>query len=91
MSKIGKKKILIPKEVNVSVNDGIIYIKGPYSSKKIDLDTELFEMKFRMNKEALVRAFKDFINPFEVEDSEYIFSTKLRYDIASPYCGSEHK
>ena len=44
MSKIGKKKILIPKEVNVSINGGIIDMKGPYSSKKINLDTEFFEI-----------------------------------------------
>ena len=34
MSKIGKKKILIPKEVNVSINGDCIDIRGPYSSKK---------------------------------------------------------
>ena len=40
MSKIGKKKILIPKEVNLSINGGSIDVKGPLGSKKINLDTE---------------------------------------------------
>ena len=51
MSKIGKKKILIPKEVNVSVSGDDIDIKGPYGNKKINLDTKLFEVNIRENKE----------------------------------------
>ena len=44
MSKIGKKNILIPKEVNVSINGDTIDIKGPIGSKKINLDGKLFEV-----------------------------------------------
>ena len=32
MSKIGKKKILIPNEVNVSINENNLDIKGPYGN-----------------------------------------------------------
>ena len=39
MSKIGKKAIFIPKEVNVSINGDNLDIKGPYGNKKINLNT----------------------------------------------------
>ena len=55
MSKIGKKKILIPKEVNVSINEDIIDFEGPYSNKKINLDTKLFEVKISENKELSIK------------------------------------
>ena len=58
MSKIGKKKILIPKEVNVSINGDNIDIKGPYSSKKINLDTRLFEINISENKELSIKPKK---------------------------------
>ena len=51
MSKIGKKKILIPKEVNVSINGDNFDIKGPYGSKKVNLDSKLFEVNLSDNKE----------------------------------------
>ena len=51
MSKIGKKKILIPKEVKVSINGDYLDIKGPYGNKKINLDTKLFEVNISENKE----------------------------------------
>ena len=44
MSKLGKKKILIPKNVNISINEDNLDIKGPYGNKKINLDTKLFEV-----------------------------------------------
>ena len=55
MSKIGKKKILIPKEVNLSINDGSIDVKGPLGSKKINLNTELFEVKISKNNELSIK------------------------------------
>ena len=45
MSKIGKKKIIIPKEVNVSINGDNFDIKGPKGNKKVNLDTKIFEVK----------------------------------------------
>ena len=42
MSKIGKKKILIPNQVKVAINGGSLDINGPQGSKKINLDTKLF-------------------------------------------------
>ena len=51
MSKIGKKKILIPKEVNLSINADNLDIKGPLGSKKINLDTKLFEVNLSKNNE----------------------------------------
>ena len=58
MSKIGKKKILIPKEVNVSINGDSVDIKGPYGNKKINLDTKLFEVNISENKELSIKPKK---------------------------------
>ena len=58
MSKIGKKKILIPKDVNLSINGDTIDIKGSYSSKKINLDTKLFEISINENKELSIKPKK---------------------------------
>jgi len=58
MSKIGKKKILIPKEVNVSIQGDCLDIKGPYGNKKINLDTKLFEVNISENKELSIKPKK---------------------------------
>ena len=58
MSKIGKKKILIPKEVNVSIKRDYLDIKGPYGNKKINLDTKLFEVNISENKELSIKPKK---------------------------------
>ena len=55
MSKIGKKKILIPKEVNVSINGDNIDIKGPYGNKKFNIDTKLFEVNINKNRELSIK------------------------------------
>ena len=55
MSKIGKKKILIPKEVKVSINGDYLDIKGPYGNKKIGFDTKLFEVNLIENKELSIK------------------------------------
>ena len=55
MSKIGKKKILIPKEVNLSINGESLDIKGPFGSKKINLDTKLFEVNVSKNNELSIK------------------------------------
>ena len=55
MSKIGKKKILIPKEVNLSINGDSLDIKGPLGSKKINLDTKLFEVNVSKNNELSIK------------------------------------
>ena len=55
MSKIGKKKILIPKEVNLSINGDSLDIKGPFGSKKINLDTKLFEVNVSKNNELSIK------------------------------------
>ena len=55
MSKIGKKKILIPKEVKVSINGDYLDIKGPYGNKKISFDTKLFEVNLIENKELSIK------------------------------------
>ena len=59
MSKIGKKKILIPKEVNVSINGDNLDIKGPYGNKKFNLDTKLFEVNISENKELSIKPKKN--------------------------------
>ena len=58
MSKIGKKKILIPKEVNLSINGDSLDIKGPFGSKKINLDTKLFEVNVSKNNELSIKPKK---------------------------------
>ena len=58
MSKIGKKKILIPKEVNLSINGDTLDIKGPLGSKKINLDTKLFEVNVSKNNELSIKPKK---------------------------------
>jgi large subunit ribosomal protein L6 len=58
MSKIGKKKILIPKEVNLSINGDSLDIKGPFGSKKINLDTKLFEVNVSNNNELSIKPKK---------------------------------
>ena len=58
MSKIGKKKILIPKEVNLSINDDSLDIKGPFGSKKINLDTKLFEVNVSKNNELSIKPIR---------------------------------
>jgi len=58
MSKIGNKKILIPKEVNISINEGNLDIKGPNGNKKIYLDTKLFEVNISENKELSIKPKK---------------------------------
>jgi len=55
MSKIGKKKILIPKEVNLSINGDSLDIKGPFGSKKINIDTKLFEVNVSKNNELSIK------------------------------------
>ena len=55
MSKIGKKKIIIPKEVNLSINGDILDIKGPLGSMKINLDTILFELNVSKNNELSIK------------------------------------
>ena len=55
MSKIGKKKILIPKEVNLSINGDILDIKGPFGSMKINLDTKLFEVNVSKKNELSIK------------------------------------
>ena len=58
MSKLGKKKILIPKEVNISINEDNLDIKGPYGNKKINLDTKLFEVNISESKELSIKPKK---------------------------------
>jgi len=55
MSKIGKKKIIIPKEVNLSINGDSLDIKGSFGSKKINLDTKLFELNVSKNNELSIK------------------------------------
>jgi large subunit ribosomal protein L6 len=55
MSKIGKKKILIPKGVNLSINGNSLDIKGPFGSKKINLNTKLFEVNVSKNNELSIK------------------------------------
>ncbi len=55
MSKIGKKKILIPQEVNILINEDNLDIKGPNGNKKIKLDTKIFEVNINKNKELSIK------------------------------------
>ena len=55
MSKIGKKKIIIPKDVNVSINGDNLDIKGPKGNKKVNLNTKIFEVKISKNNELSIK------------------------------------
>jgi len=55
MSKIGKKKIIIPKDVNVSINGDNFDIKGPKGNKKVNLDTKIFEVNISKNNELSIK------------------------------------
>ena len=59
MSKIGKKKILIPKEVEVSINGDNLDIKGQYGNKKININTKLFEVNLNENRELSIKPKKN--------------------------------
>jgi len=55
MSKIGNKKIIIPKDVNVSINGDNFDIKGPKGNKKVNLDTKIFEVNISKNNELSIK------------------------------------
>ncbi len=55
MSKIGKKKIIIPKEVNISINGDNFDIKGPKGNKKVNLDSKIFEVKINESNELSIK------------------------------------
>ena len=58
MSKIGKINILIPKDVNVVFNNGVIDIKGPRGNKKLNLDKDIFDLKINDNKDISIKPKK---------------------------------
>ena len=58
MSKIGKINILIPKDVNVAFNNGVIDIKGPRGNKKLNLDQDIFDLKINDNKDISIKPKK---------------------------------
>ena len=58
MSKIGNKNILIPKEVNVTINSGQINIQGPKGNKTLNVDEKLFEVKMIEKKSLSIKPKK---------------------------------
>ncbi len=58
MSKIGKKKIVIPKDVSVSINGDKLDIKGPNGNKEINLDAKIFDVNINENKELSIKPKK---------------------------------
>jgi len=58
MSKLGKMNILIPQDVNVVFSNGFIDIKGPNGSKKLDLDSNLFDITINKNKDISIKPKK---------------------------------
>ena len=58
MSKIGKINILIPKDVNVVFNNGVIDIKGPRGNRKLNLDQDIFDLKINDNKDISIKPKK---------------------------------
>ena len=55
MSKIGKLNILIPEKVNIAVNGSILNIVGPLGSQKLNIDTEIFDLKINEGKEISIK------------------------------------
>ena len=58
MSKIGKINISIPKDVSVVFNNGVIDIKGPKGSSKLNLDQNVFDLKINDNKDISIKPKK---------------------------------
>tara|TARA_Y100000741_G_C18033122_1_gene469172 strand:+ start:43 stop:582 length:540 start_codon:yes stop_codon:yes gene_type:complete len=55
MSKLGKIDIVVPQDVNIVFSNGVIDIKGPEGSKKINLNTEMFDLKINENKNISIK------------------------------------
>ena len=51
MSKIGKKKIEVPKGVDIIIAENNLNIKGPNGNKTINLDSKIFKVDLKENKE----------------------------------------
>ena len=58
MSKIGKKSIQIPKDVNITFNEGYIDVKGPIGAQKIKLDTKFFDFDIDDKKNLSIKPKK---------------------------------
>ena len=61
MSKLGKKKIQIPKDVSVNINGSIIDLKGPNGTNKIFVNSTFFNVNY--DKENLS------INPKKINEN----------------------
>ena len=58
MSKIGKINIAIPDKVNVALNGNILNIEGPLGKKKLNIDTEMFDLNIKDGKEFSIKPKK---------------------------------
>ena len=45
MSKIGKKKIIIPKESSIKIEGSVVTISGPKGTKKLSINDKIFSSK----------------------------------------------
>ncbi len=61
MSKIGKINISIPEKVKVVINGNMLNIDGPLGKKTLNIDTEMFDLNIKDNKEISIKPKK--INP----------------------------
>jgi len=55
MSKIGKKKILIPKDSSVKSENGVITITGPRGSKTLTVNDKIFSAKINEKNEFSIK------------------------------------
>ena len=55
MSKIGKINISIPEKVKVSLDGAILKMEGPLGKNNLSLDTKLFELDIKDNKEVSIK------------------------------------
>jgi large subunit ribosomal protein L6 len=54
MSKIGKKYILVPKEVKISIKDNKISFEGPKGKKDIEFNSKIFKIENQDSKISVV-------------------------------------
>ncbi|MDC0215751.1 50S ribosomal protein L6 [Candidatus Pelagibacter sp.] len=58
MSKIGKINIPVPEKVKVVLNGNILNINGPQGTKSLNIDTEMFDLNIKDDKEISIKPKK---------------------------------
>ena len=70
MSKLGKKKIQIPKDVSININGDLIDFKGPNGTNKVFINSTFFNVNY--DKENLYNR--------SIPINNFGICTKIKYD-----------